>query len=198
MWHIRLGLLFFLVVIALLLGRTLRGPSESDVPQNQLEPVLDHRSSLALQFRRQNSTICFPVVNESLNSNVWTISLYFSDVTEHFEILLELHNIRDCLRSQIQLNLLNPYGYLVFVQIGCGFVCISESQLHLIRERRDDVLILESNLLVEGVFHHLQDHVGLDELEYAVLELVTLIPNRGWNEHLAHRIPVKADVPQLL
>jgi hypothetical protein len=52
--------------------------------------------------------------------------------------------------------------------------------------------------LVERVFHHLQNHIGLDELEYAVLELVTLIPNRGGDEHLAHGIPVKAYVLQLL
>ena len=99
MWHVSLGLLFLLVVIALLLGRALRGPSESDVPQNQLEPVLDNRSSLGLNVRWQNSAIPFPVVNESLNSYMWTISLYFSDVTEHFKVLLKLHNVRDCLGS---------------------------------------------------------------------------------------------------
>lgn len=198
MWHVSLGLLFLLVVIALLLGRALRGPSESDVPQNQLEPVLDNRSSLGLNVRWQNSTIPFPVVNESLNSYMWTISLYFSDVTEHFKVLLELHNVRDCLGSQVELYLLNLDGYLVFVEVGCRFVCISESQLHLIGERRDNILILKSDFLVERVFHHLQNHVGLDELEYAVLELVTLIPNRSGDEHLAHGIPVEAYVLQLL
>lgn len=99
MWHIGLGLLVLLVVIALLLGRALGSLSESDVPQNQLEPVLDHHSSLVFDVRWQNSTIPFSVVNESLNSNMWTISLNFSDITEHFKVLLKLHNIRDCLGS---------------------------------------------------------------------------------------------------
>ena len=129
---------------------------------------------------------------------MWTISLYFSDVTEHFKVLLKLHNVRDCLGSQVQLYLLNLDGYLVFVEVGCRFVCISESQLHLIGEWRDNILILKSHFLVERVFHHLQNHVGLDELEYAVLELVTLIPNRSGDEHLAHGIPVEAYVLQLL
>lgn len=70
--------------------------------------------------------------------------------------------------------------------------------MHLIGKWRDNILILKSNFLVECVFHHLQNHVGLDELEYAVLELMTLIPNRGGDEHLAHGIPVKAYVLQLL
>ena len=198
MWHIGLGLLVLLVVIALLLGRALGSLSESDVPQNQLEPVLDHHSSLVFDVRWQNSTIPFSVVNESLNSNMWTISLNFSDITEHFKVLLKLHNIRDCLGSQVQLYLLNLDGYLVFVEVSCRFVCISESQLHLIGKWTNNILILKSNFLVERVFHHLQNHIGLDELEYAVLELVTLIPNRGGDEHLAHGIPVKAYVLQLL
>lgn len=101
-------------------------------------------------------------------------------------------------RIQIDLQLFHSNCHLVLVGILILFEGVSHRELHLVREGLQQELVLHSYLLVELVLHHFVDGVGLNQLEHAVLEIERLIPNRSRNEHLAHRVPINAQISDLL
>jgi len=85
-----------------------------------------------------------------------------------FYELMKTNNVLNDWRIQIYFQFFHSNGDLIFVSILVLIIAVTHRELHLVRERLKQELILHANFLIELILHHLEDCVGLDELENAV------------------------------
>ena len=140
----------------------------------------------------------FPVIDKSLNSNDWSVSLQIANVRLSFQIKSVLVDVLDYEWIEVDLDLLHSNVESVVVLVSLLVEFVSESKLHRVSEWVNNVLSVHAHLIVEDIFHHLKNRGGLKYFKDAILVLMTLVPDTGGHEQLTHCVPVETDVPHLL
>lgn len=149
-------------------------------------------------FRQNALSTRLPEIYKGLNPYQWTESLQISPVTGGFQVVLEEHNVYQVHRPQINPQLFVLDGYPVLVVIHIQVVIVPQSVLNPDRKGIQNEVVLNSDLRLEDVFHHLVNNVSFNQLEHSVGQILGLLPHGDGNEHLTLGVPVDTDVLDLL
>ena len=109
----------------------------------------------------------------------------------------EFVEVWESYRVNVQSHFVLDHSYSVLIVVSVLIVRISESKLDPYCEWVYHVGIRHTVVHRKNIFHHLMDQVCLYKLKYPVLKFMWLIPYRGGNKHLTHRIPVNTDILNL-